>query len=95
LRFAYPEAGLGVASVGPILILAGRPERRAPFAITQLTILVRSLAAEEDLLEAGAEIIAPRKRVRTGWNMRARHPDGLVAEYVEHDAGQLAGKPLR
>ncbi|MFH7095366.1 VOC family protein, partial [Klebsiella pneumoniae] len=32
----------------------------------------------------GATIINPVKAVPTGWNMLVRHPDGMIAEYVEH-----------
>jgi hypothetical protein len=31
------------------------------------------------------KITEPPKRVPTGSNMRVRHPDGTVVEYVEHD----------
>ena len=34
----------------------------------------------------GAAIVEPPKPVPTGSNMRVRHPDGTLVEYVEHHA---------
>jgi hypothetical protein len=39
-----------------------------------------------ELTALGAEIVEPPKRVPTGSNMRVRHPDGALVEYVEHHA---------
>jgi hypothetical protein len=32
----------------------------------------------------GAEMLQPVTPVPTGFQVRARHPDGLVVEYVQH-----------
>ena len=50
-----------------------------------VTFLVDSLQAFKLHLEqSGVEILSQPKDVPTGRNMRVRHPDGLVVEYVEH-----------
>ena len=55
LRFAYPAAGLELAAVSSrslsVLIIAGAPEKRAPFETTRLTIKVTALEPFLDLLE--------------------------------------------
>jgi hypothetical protein len=47
LRFRYPETGLELAAVSSprlsVLIIAGRPEKRAPFEATRLTVKVDAL----------------------------------------------------
>ena len=89
LRFAYPERRLELASVGSgngsVLIIAGTEADLGPFKATVATFHVRSLAAARSAVEAaGGEVIEAPKRVPTGTNMRVRHPDGSVVEYVEH-----------
>ena len=89
LRFSYAERRLELASVGSgngsVLIIAGAEADLAPFKATVATFHVRSLAASRRALEAaGGEVIEAPKRVPTGSNMRVRHPDGSIVEYVEH-----------
>jgi hypothetical protein len=38
------------------------------------------------LVPLGAEVLQERTPVPTGYQMRLRHPDGLVVEYVQHTA---------
>ena len=74
LRFDYPEYDLKLAQVGSVLLIA-----------TEATFLVNDITAwEKHLPSTGATIINPVKAVPTGWNMLVRHPDGMIAEYVEH-----------
>ena len=92
LRFALPEAGLELAAVSSkalsVLVIAGPADRRAPFEATRLTIKVDRLDATLPALAAGgAEQLEPVQRTPVGWKTRFRHADGLVVEYVEHDAG--------
>lgn len=92
LRFAYPEAGLELAAVSSdklsVLIIAGPPERRAPFEATKLTIQVDRLEPYVDaLIAAGGTQLEPIQATPRGRKTRFRHADGLVVEYVEHDAG--------
>lgn len=85
LRFHHADTGLDLALVGPVLILAGTEESLAPYRATAATFLVDSLDDFARLLpELGAQVLEPPREVPTGWNLRARHPDGLVVEYVQH-----------
>ena len=91
LRFAYPDAGLELAAVSSaklsVLIIAGPPERRAPFEATRLTIQVDRLESIIDLLvKAGARQLEPVQKTPVGRKTRFRHADGTVVEYVDHDA---------
>ena len=87
LRFDYPAVGLELADVGGVLLLCGTGDALARFRPTVMTVMVDSLAEwQRGLAALGAEIIEPPKRVPTGWNMRVRHPDGALVEYVEHHA---------
>jgi uncharacterized glyoxalase superfamily protein PhnB len=91
LRFSYPDAGLELAAVSSprllLLIIAGAPEKRAPFEATRLTIKVHTL---EPLLEtlkgAGAEQLEPSQPTPVGRKTRFRHADGLVVDYVDRGA---------
>jgi predicted enzyme related to lactoylglutathione lyase len=85
LRFSYAEKHLELAAVGNLLIIAGKKKDLAPFKETRFTILVDSLKEFKTfLLENGAVIIRDITTVPTGKNMTFRHPDGTIAEYVEH-----------
>jgi predicted enzyme related to lactoylglutathione lyase len=90
-RFDYPEAGLKLATVSSpklsVLIIAGDADKRRRFELTRLTIKVTGLAETiANLLKAGAEQLEPIQKTPVGQKTRFRHPDGLVVEYVEHDA---------
>jgi predicted enzyme related to lactoylglutathione lyase len=89
LHFPFQERGLELAAVsGPVasfLIIAGAEDRLAPFRATSLTILVEDIeAVAPTLLPLGGEILQPVTPVPTGYQTRARHPGGLVVEYVQH-----------
>jgi len=85
LRFSHPDAGLEVAAVGALLLIAGPPERLAPIRATQVTLLVDNLdAARATVVAAGAMILEEPRHVPSGRNMRVRHPDDTICEYVEH-----------
>jgi len=84
-RFSYAEAGLDLAQVDRFLLIAGSDEKLKPFKSTQITLLVDDIESYYAYFkQAGAEILSAPKVVPTGKNMRVKHPDGLVAEYVEH-----------
>ena len=84
LRFDYPEYDLKLAQVGSVLLIGGTEQssllsrHRGHFPVNDIT------AWEKHLPSTGATIINPVKAVPTGWNMLVRHPDGMIAEYVEH-----------
>lgn len=85
LRFDYPEYDLKLAQVGSVLLIGGTEQSLAPFRATEATFLVNDITAwEKHLPSTGATIINPVKAVPTGWNMLVRHPDDMIAEYVEH-----------
>jgi catechol 2,3-dioxygenase-like lactoylglutathione lyase family enzyme len=85
MRFAYSEKGLELAMVGSFLLVSGSPDKLEPFRETKVTFLVDSVDAfMEHLEKKGAILLEYPKAVPTGKNMRVKHPDGLVAEYVEH-----------
>ncbi len=87
-RFRYGAAGLELAQVGNVLILAGSEQALAPFEETRATLLVDSLTGFRELLLArGAVIIRDVQPVPTGRNLTVRHPDGAVFEYVEFGPG--------
>ncbi|MDR3373228.1 MAG: hypothetical protein P4L98_05810 [Ancalomicrobiaceae bacterium] len=89
LRFTYPEKGLELAAVTgaacSILIIAGDAESRRPYEATRLTLKVGRLEPVlAVLLAAGAEQLDEIRQTPVGRNMRFRHGDGLVVEYVDH-----------
>jgi len=68
-------------------VIAGEPEKRNPFEATRLTI--RASALEEfltTLWDNGAEQLEPIQRTLVRRKMRFPRPDGLIVEYVDHDA---------
>lgn len=86
LRFKYDEKELEIAVVGSFLLIFGADKHLEPFKETKITCLVDSLDDFKTFLqEQGATILDEPKIVPTGRNMRARHADGLVVEYVEHN----------
>jgi len=84
LRFKYPEKELDIASVGSFLLISGSTNHLKPFRDTKVTLIVDSIDDFKIFLqEQGATILEDPKPVHTGRNMRVRHMDGLIAEYVE------------
>jgi predicted enzyme related to lactoylglutathione lyase len=89
-RFKYPEAGLELAQVGSLLLIAGSETALEPFRATTATFLVDSLEEyRQTLLAEGATILREPQQVPTGRNMLVHHPDGTRVEYVEHTAEQV------
>ncbi len=86
LRFKYIEKGLELASVGSCLLISGSQEQLKPFIEVKATYIVDSIDDYKKYLTGeGATILEEPKTVPTGRNMRVKHPDGLVVEYVEHN----------
>lgn len=90
-RFDHPETGLTLSIVESpalnVLIIAGPADKRAPFEATNLTVKVDRLEPTvETLLANGAEQLEPIVRTPVGRKTRMRHPDGMIVEYVDHDA---------
>lgn len=88
IRFKYPEKGLELASVASCLLISGSVDQLKPFLETRVTYLVDSIDDfKKFLIGQGATILEDPKKIPTGKNMRVRHPDGLVVEYVELEPG--------
>ncbi|MFD5465235.1 VOC family protein [Kitasatospora sp. NPDC127059] len=80
----FPHAGVEVARIGGLLVVAGTEEARAPFRRVQSTLLVDDLDGLGELLRSrGGELLDGPNEVPTGRNATARHPGGAVFEYVE------------
>ncbi len=77
-RFKYPEKELELAQVGSFLLISGSTNSLKPFRDTKVTLLVDSI---DDL-----KVFLQEQGAPTGRNMRVKHMDGLIAEYVEHNA---------
>lgn len=89
-RFEYKEYGLKIAAVSSILFIGGKPENLKPFKNTHMTFLVDDIGSFARYLPTvGATITEAVKPVPTGWNMTVGHPDGTIAEYVQHRAHPL------
>ena len=70
-----------------MLIVAGPPDKRAPFEATRLTIKVDALEPFLAVLKAArAEQLEPIQTTPVGRKTRFRHPDGVTVEYVDHAA---------
>ncbi|MFF2146280.1 VOC family protein [Kitasatospora sp. NPDC058190] len=88
LRFPY--AGVEVARIGGLLVVAGAEEALAPFRDVQATVLVDDLDGLGQLLRVqGGELLDGPNEVPTGRNATARHPGGAVFEYVEFAKGRV------
>ncbi len=84
-RFEYKQAGLEIAWINNLLIIAGTDQALEPFRETSATFLVDSVSEYKDFLsQNGAVIIKDIQRVPTGFNMTIKHEDGVIIEYVEH-----------
>ncbi|MFD9687647.1 hypothetical protein ACFWXO_18035 [Kitasatospora sp. NPDC059088] len=82
LRFPY--AGVEVARIGGLLVVAGPEEAVARFRRVQSTLLVDDLDGLGPLLATlGGELLDGPNEVPTGRNATVRHPGGAVFEYVE------------
>ena len=86
LRFKYPQKELELAMVGSFLLISGSAVALKPFTDTKVTFLVDSLDEFVEFHTShNSTILEYPKSVPTGKNMRVKHPDGLIAEYVEHN----------
>jgi len=84
LRVPYKEAGLELASVGQVLLLAGSEDALRLFRDTQATFIVDSIDEYKQFLESnGAIVIRGPRDVPTGRNMTVKHADGSIIEYVQ------------
>ena len=84
-RFEYKPAGLEIARINNLLIIAGSDDTLKPLKNIAATILVDSIIEYKDfLIKNGAAILQDIQQVPTGFNMTIKHKDGVAIEYVEH-----------
>ena len=84
IRFPIPALGLEIASVGGMHLMAGTDDNLKPFRAAQATYWVDSVsAAAEELRRAGGEVLLGPNTGASGSFMVAKHPDGLVVEYID------------
>jgi predicted enzyme related to lactoylglutathione lyase len=82
--FEHPTAGLRLAALGGLLLVAGPPERLAAVRDTQATVIVDDLdGLLADLQQTGAQVLRGPTPVPTGRNVTVRHPGDAIIEYVE------------
>lgn len=95
MRFAFAAAGLEIATVGSLLLIAGSKETLQRFRTVTMTVAVSSLRESLDiLLSEGAVVIEGPQPVPSGLNMHIRYPDGTLAEYVQLIPEQAAASNL-
>ena len=86
LRFGH-AAGLQLALVGDVLVLAGSDNQLEPFRATDVTVIVDDLdAALADAAQGGATATRGPAEQATGRNVTVGFPAGPVVEFVEWDA---------
>jgi hypothetical protein len=84
MRLPLPGLGLEVAAVGAIHLLAGAEDKLQRFRPANATFWVDSVTgAEQELKLLGATTLAGPERGPGGSYMIAKHPDGLVVEYID------------
>ncbi|MFC8043202.1 VOC family protein [Nocardia sp. NPDC057353] len=82
LRFGFEAAEL--AAVGDLLIVAGPPEATDRYRGTVGPLVVADLdALRAQLADSGATVTHGPESSATGRFLYARHPDGVLVEYVE------------
>jgi predicted enzyme related to lactoylglutathione lyase len=83
-RFTIAEAGITIAKLGSITVIAGEETAIAPLKSVRATLIVDSLASyEAHLRAAGATILQPPRLTPAGKNMIVRDVEGVVFEFVE------------
>ena len=83
-RFTIAEAGITIAKLGSVVIIAGEETAIAPLKNVRATFIVDSLTSYEAHLRAtGATILQPPRPTPAGRNMIARDVEGVVFEFVE------------
>lgn len=87
LRFADPGNELELVAISSpklsVLIIAGCPDKRAPFELTRLTIKVDRLESAIEILTSAVQL-EQIQHTPVGRKMRFQHADGMIVEYVDH-----------
>ncbi|GHB16469.1 hypothetical protein GCM10010377_02680 [Streptomyces viridiviolaceus] len=83
----FERGGVQVAAVGCFLLMSGPESQLELLRKVAATIAVADVdEAHRVLGELGADIIAGPVPTPAGRNLIARHPDGVVYEYVDRRA---------
>ncbi|AEI39717.1 VOC family protein [Paenibacillus mucilaginosus] len=83
-RVRYEDLHLDLAMVSQVLIMAGDANIRKELEIASATIVVDSIQEARDFLQQqGAVCLTEPQQTPGSWIMFVKHPDGLVAEYVQ------------
>ncbi|MEU2868809.1 VOC family protein [Streptomyces olivoreticuli] len=84
----FQRGGVSVAAVGCFFLMSGPEQELTILRKITATIAVSDIDESlADLRAVGAEIIAGPVPTPIGRNLVARHPDGLVFEYVDRKPG--------
>jgi hypothetical protein len=93
---AFGDSGLRLVPVGQVLVITGDDHALGPVREVGAVFLVDSLAEARSRLQAAGAAIVPAaypaarasgpERPLSATSLYARHPDGTLAEYVEHSA---------
>ncbi|MFF3846341.1 VOC family protein [Streptomyces sp. NPDC002328] len=80
----FERAGVQVAAVGCFLLMSGPEAELEVLRKVAATIAVSDVdEAYKTLTELGADVLAGPVATPVGRNLVARHPDGVVYEYVD------------
>ncbi|MFV0132763.1 VOC family protein [Streptomyces sp. HMX87] len=83
----FERGGVEVAAIGCFLLMSGPESQLEVLRKVSATVAVSDVEEAGRLLgELGADIIAGPVPTPAGRNLIARHPDGVVYEYVDRRA---------
>ncbi|MEU9593999.1 VOC family protein [Streptomyces sp. NPDC048219] len=83
----FERGGVQVAAIGCFLLMSGPESELEVLRKVAATIAVTDVEdAHRVLTELGADVIAGPVPTPAGRNLIARHPDGVVYEYVDRQA---------
>ena len=84
MRFEIVELGIETALVGSVQVVAGAPEKLAPFRHVGTAYFVDSVIEFEGECEARKmQVLLPATQGPHGKYMVVRHPDGTSVEYAD------------
>ncbi|MFG3249621.1 VOC family protein [Streptomyces sp. NPDC048187] len=83
----FERGGVEVAAVGCFLLMSGPESQLEVLRKVTATIAVADVEETRDVLASlGADIVAGPVATPAGRNLIARHPDGVIYEYVDRRA---------
>lgn len=86
MRTELPEQEMKFAQICSTVVVGLGPDQLAGMADIHSTYLVDNIEAwAKTLPDMGAQLCVPLTTVPTGQLLVARHPDGCLIEYIEHN----------